>query len=114
MQPILPPTAASRPHLCTIIDLANARAARTVGLPVGPHAFRIGDRVALADGAVGFIVAFRAAGALLALAGRHKGIRRFAALSTLRALADPPASAAPPTPMLADGDDGRGPSGDAA
>ena len=83
MQTIRP---AARPNLCTIIDLANARAARAVGLPVQPHAFQVHDLVVCPDGAQGRIAEFKAHMAVVALAGARCGIRRAADLSTLRKL----------------------------
>ncbi|HYD07184.1 MAG TPA: hypothetical protein VEC60_15715 [Reyranella sp.] len=81
----------SRPHLCTVIDFENAKAARSVGLPTQPHAFQvpgfsIGDLVVCADGAQGRIREFKAHMAVVALAGSRCGINRAAALSSLRKL----------------------------
>jgi hypothetical protein len=74
----------SRPNFCTIIDLGNARAARSVGLPVQPHSFQINDLVVCSDGAQGRIDLFQAHMAVVVLAGSRCGIRRAADLSTLR------------------------------
>jgi hypothetical protein len=79
----------SRPNLCTVIDFANARAARAVGLSPGPHIFQVGDLVVLADGAQGRILEFRGSFALVSLAGHRCGIHRAAAISTMRKLPAP-------------------------
>jgi len=78
----------SRPNLCTVIDFANARAARAVGLPMQPHAFKVNDLVACADGATGRIRGFKAHMAMVALGGSRCGITRAASISTLRKLPD--------------------------
>jgi hypothetical protein len=77
----------SRPNLCTVIDFANAKAARAVGLPTDAHVFQVHDLVALADGAQGRIREFKGNFALVALAGL--GIKRAAALSSMRKLPEP-------------------------
>lgn len=76
-------------HLCTVIDFANAKAARAVGLPAQPHVFQVGDLVVLADGARGRILEFNGNFALMAMAGARCGIKRAAALNTMRKLLEP-------------------------
>jgi hypothetical protein len=76
----------SRPHLCTVIDFANAKAARAVGLSTKPHAFQVHDLVVCADGAQGRIREFKAHMAVVALAGSRCGINRAASISSLRKL----------------------------
>jgi hypothetical protein len=76
----------SRTHLCTVIDFANAKAARSVGLSAEPHGFQVNDLVACADGAEGRIREFKGHMVIIALAGMPFGIRRSASLSTIRKL----------------------------
>jgi hypothetical protein len=89
----LTPIPPRRPNLCTVIDLANARAARAVGIPPREiavhHGFQVGGTVRCSDGASGRVLEFKGGYALVALTGRLAGIKRTCALSTLRASAAP-------------------------
>jgi ribosomal protein S12 len=77
----------SRPNLCTVIDFANAKAARAVGLPTDAHVFQVHDLVALRGRRAGADPGIQGHFALVALAGL--GINRAAALSSMRKLPEP-------------------------